>query len=996
MHRYDALLRFLLLACLLSHAAMAHAEGTVIGDQRLQLSVQSEGDSLAESDFRVDGQPLENVSAIPWLARIDGVEVKPPGKGVRIATERGKLPREMKLQGEMETLAWTLQYQVISPGCVTKTLTLTPKKDMVLEQVTLWAGRSTAAPVISRTGLQDIAAFYRQEKFGLFASLDFPYSRIVSEKSEKEETRVLYPPHERLKAGVPYVAHSLTLGATRLTGRQRYGFDEGEVAAVDAYVQGRFKPRFERPMFASCSINNRYTQPINGVIFYTWKDHPTLGRNTELLKRELALMPKLGIEYYQVFPGVFDWVPDDPKPEMVKDLMDYARAQGVRMGDYSGTTAVFCAHYNDHNNSLGHPEWIIQTATDGSRGVGYCFGNAAFADYYINTVVPNAKKYGFEMHCLDFLNIQPCFDATHGHPAGADSVYQEVKGLLRVIEAINNVSPQMMTWSNSGNWAEFLPKIAWTNPNLYLTDPFIATPWQGLNMTRLLDDARREQMVSLHYSRFIPYRYLTNCQYFFSQNSIVPDLRNYQYGALSTLAVTPNLCLGEVRPWIDRQTPEAQAEIAAFYKKWTAFIAKNFDLWRTTYHAGDNPGMGGVEIYSHARGDRGFIFIVNPQYWDATVEIPLDARLGLDGQGECELAELYPVERLRLTAQGPTVRLGTTLPFKVAAQQVLVLEVRPAPKRLKGPTLYGLPGTVEKTAGGYRIKTRGEQGRTERFAVLLPDERQAITSATVLADVPFQPPRQNYKTGLKLLASQPASALFELTFRREMAPTELRRWLVRQGGLEEGLAGKYVEGLPAVVAKDAKRTTDSAHTTGTASAEFPLFVNVSDKAVPLPLSDADATSLGLGNLANFCGAYVENALSEPQETWIELTMGGEAKSMTKPNGGKLVSDDAPPAIQALPDLARAPGKGWWLEANFELPFMYTIGAEPAFDEHVFLVLPLLRHQQARGVRAWVNGAELDIRPYRYPRNRALATYYSDLVGSGARGGNNRLVIYLEY
>ena len=124
---------------------------------------------------------------------------------------------------------------------------------------------------------------------------------------------------------------------------------------------------------------------------------------------------------------------------------------------------------------------------------------------------------------------------------------------------MDGVSPEMMSWSNSGNWDEFLPKIAWTNHNLYLTDPFIASPWQGLNMTRLLDDARREQMVSLHYSRFIPYRYLTNCQYFFCQNSIVPDIRNYQYGALSTIAVTPNLCLGEIRPWLDKLPADQQA-----------------------------------------------------------------------------------------------------------------------------------------------------------------------------------------------------------------------------------------------------------------------------------------------------------------------------------------------------------------------------------------------------------------------------------------------------
>jgi hypothetical protein len=79
-----------------------------------------------------------------------------------------------------------------------------------------------------------------------------------------------------------------------------------------------------------------------------------------------------------------------------------------------------------------------------------------------------------------------------------------------------------------------------------------------------------------------------------------------------------------------------------------------------------------------------------------------------------------------------------------------------------------------------------------------------------------------------------------------------------------------------------------------------------------------------------------------------------------------------------------------------LPMMYTIGAEPFFDEHTFLVLPMLRQAAARSVKAWINGVALDVQAYRYPRNRGLATYYADLVGSAARCGENTLVLHLEY
>jgi hypothetical protein len=533
----------------------------------------------------------------------------------------------------------------------------------------------------------------------------------------------------------------------------------------------------------------------------------------------------------------------------------------------------------------------------------------------------------------------------------------------------------MMTWSNSGNWEELLPKIAWSNHNLYLTDPFIVTPWQGLNMTRLLDDVRRDQMVSLHYSHFLRYRFYTNCQYFFSQNSVVPDIRNFEYGALSTIAVTPNLCLGEVRPWLDRLTANDQDRVITFYKRWTDFLKENYSLWKKTYHAGENPGPGAVEIYSHAAGDRGFVFIVNPQYWGRTVEVPLDSSRGFSATGQCEIEELYPTQQLRLTAQGPLVLLGSKLSVCVSAQQALVLEVKPPPQKVDSARLYGLPGTVESTPTGYLIKTRGPQGHSARFAVLLPPDSPGIAAARVRPDVPKQPKRLWAPTPLKVLAANEQGTLLEVTFRRNPAPTELREWQVQPGELADGVAAHWNAGL-----------------TGGRTFNFPLFVDVQQSDLALPLSDELADQLGLGPLANFTGAYVENAFSEVHETWIELTTG----PATAPPGN-LVTEETLPVHRPLAPLAKVTRKSWWLQTRFYLPFLNTLAAEPAFDEHPFLVLPLIRHRRVKEIRAWINAVPLAVQRYAYPRNRELGCYYAELIASGARGEqDNTLVLHMRF
>lgn len=964
----------LLLMAMPSRTTQSDASVTVGGDDLgIRLSLVS--GRLSESGFVVVGAPMPGLAGQPWSVEVDGTRYDAQDDSARLVSATR---HQARFAGENAVFAWTLTYVAHGPSRVTKALTLVPKRPVQVQRVRLWQAQSPEEPVVARTSLQGIAAFYRYGADGLFVSLDFPYSDIVSARGV---TTVGYPPFDRVETGQEYDCHSLTLGATSVRGRVRHGYHEGEVEAMDRYVQERFQARFQRPLFSSACINNRYTQVEDDWVFYSLADHPTLTTNRDLLRRELALMPKLGMEYYQVFPGVFDWGPDDPTPAMVREAMGWAHANGLRMGDYSGANHLFCGHYNQHRNTLDHPDW--RTRDEEGNALAFCFGKQEFTDFYVGKVVPTCREFGFELHCLDFLSLAPCYATDHGHPPGPDSVYSQVRGMVRFMEAVNAVSPEMLIWPNSGNWAEFLPKLAWYAPSLYLTDPFVASPWQGLNQTRVLDDSRREQMVNLHYSHFVPYRFFTNCQYFFSRNSIVPDVRaNYEYGALASLAVTPNLCLAEVRPWLDSLSPSNQAKVTAFYKEWTDHVRQRFGPWTRTYHVGDDPGPGAVEIYSHADGDRGLVFIVNPQYWNRTVEVPLDASLGFTQRGECEIAELYPTPCVRLTAQGPFAQLGTRLPVDVPAQQVLVFEARPAPAATDEPRLYGLPGTVEATPSGYLAKVRGPQGTPGRFAVLTPKGGPRIRAAAVRCVLPEEDPRQPSATPLDLLVSDKRGALLGMTFRRAPAPTELRDWVVCPGSLAAGVGADWHQA-----------SLEGQHT------RFPLSVDVRGEALSPPFTAEDAAEAQLGPLAAFCGAYIDNAVSEVQETWIDLGTGDAARPRSVGDSPQEAADAAFASLETMAEpeplspLAREARAEWWLQTRFSLPFMYTLGCEPALDDHTVLVLPLLPQTAAADIQAWVNGVALNVQRYSYPRNRAFGCYYADLVGTAARHGDNVLTIH---
>ncbi len=932
----------LLPGLMLSGAAQC---GTVtVGDELLSVELSYGSSGLQETQLVTHKVRLEAPASLCWVVDTDKGSQSSAGSEARLAKPVGNPAKEAVFVGQNSLFRWMAKYTLSGPGRITKQLSLEPLNALTVQRVTMQQIPEQLQPLTASTSLLDIAIFCRQQQAGLFASLDFPYSKV---RQAGGQFNITYPPFKALKADETYNCHSLTLGATEITGKMRYGYYEGEVEAMDRYIQGHQKPRFEKPMFTSACIVNRYTQIQNGAIFYTMKDHPTLSINQDILRREITLLPKLGMEYYQVFPGVFDWVASDPKPELVESIVAHAKKNGVRIGDYSGTTAVFCQHYNQYNNTLQGTDLYP------------CFGYGKFQKWYTDTVVKTCKKYGFEMHALDFLSIGQCQNAAHGHPVGEDSIYAQVKGLVDFAEAVNATSPTMMIWPNSGCWSELLPKLAWYTPCLYLTDPFIASPWQGLNMTRLLDDARREQMVNLHYSRFLPYRYYTNCQYFFSQNSVVPDIRkNYEYGALSTVAVTPNLCLAEVRPWYDELSPTNQAKVQSFYTKWTKFLKKNFELWKRTYHMGDDPQPGGVEIYSHAQNGRGFIFIVNPNYWSKQVEVPLDARLGFSGSADCELVELYPSERMRLTENGPFVKIGQSLLIDAPAQEVIVLEVRPAPKSVTKPRLYGLPGSVTQTADGYLVKTSGFQGSSEKAMVVLPNGSAEVKGLEIRTDIP-EMDRRHWPfevTQAKLTKSDSLGAEVDLTFRRQTPTTEIRRWQVMPGSLDEGMKQNWPAGLP------------------------------STHSIQTPLSADGASQTGA--LAHFGGAYVDNAFGEMQPTEFTLL----TTRSTVP--ARTVKKDEPvlQAISSPKELGSS--KSWWCSSSITLPFINSYGCEPGFYDHPILVLPISSNPSVAKLSVWINGQPVAVNEYRYPRNRGYLTRWVDLLGV-THMGENSLVVYYE-
>ena len=650
----------------------------------------------------------------------------------------------------------------------TLSLSLEAEEDTRLERVTWLPGNwnPTCEREVLSTNLQDIALFLRRGGVSFFLSLDFPYSETSSDG-------IAYPPHQVIPGGTTYGCHTLSIGACRLSGVGVGGLDRAEVEALSTYVERRYPQRFERPVTIGVGIGNRMTYVREGRIFYSMINNPTLYLDPDLLEEDMRLYADVGVEYYQVFEGVFDWPDQEKTGAAYRRLMQVAHSLGVRVGGYVDPCGGHCPHFNYEHRRIERPEWALQVA-DGQLGA-FCLAGREWVELLTTTLVEHGRRYGEELICLDFLNVQPCYSPHHGHPPG--DVYQQVFNLVRFMQALANISPEYLVWSNSGNWLELMPKLVWYNPNVYLTDPHVRQYEPTLNALKLFGDFRREQMVSVHERYAVPYRAFTNCEYYAFPRSRVHDLRTFEYSFLQGLAVTPNICPGELRNFLDRIPSKRRQACMAFMRRWLRFMREHYDVWKQTARISDPPAVGSTEIYAHIAGDHGYVCLINQNPYPRTARFRLDSSVGLSGAERFLVRGIYPRECPIAEQSLPGAAYGEEIVYRLPAHSVRYLEVQPL-EAAPGVQVYGLPARVEAMAGGYRIFLRAPQGETISLGLVLPEgEVVASVSAQQVPTVPMY----TFPTSARITAQAGQLARLEITFPRDRAPRELTRWHVTPG-----------------------------------------------------------------------------------------------------------------------------------------------------------------------------------------------------------------------
>ena len=423
------------------------------------------------------------------------------------------------------------------------------------------------------------------------------------------------------------------------------------------------------------------------------------------------------------------WGPESGLPQPVDDLVNYAKTNNVKLLAYVYPSLPF----------MQNPEWTKWVPGGFPTGYfGADTGQRSFQDWFLNKLVKFQQNTGAGGFSFDYWWI-----AYKESPSG---LYAQWAGCRRMLQELRKQVPDIVIdgrqqYHQFGVWTW----LAGTYPHPLNSDeqPQSFKAFPDLHWDRVSADRQR----------YIAWWYRNQC---FTPSEIMPgyighqtprlDDKNYcrrfryrdrdwdylgwRYSLLSSIATAPFNHVVNMIPARDatefRYFPDADQK---WFRDWLDWTDQNLDILRNVRPIIGQPMIGHVDGTAAFKGDRGFIFLFNPNCRPLPAEFQLDASIGLTSRKKFILRQVYPdAEKGRLVVppQKTHWEFGDPVVLPLPGTSALVLEVAPAPERLEGPLLMGGIGRIGLTGDILTLTDLpGEIGSEKELRVVIPPGQKA-------------------------------------------------------------------------------------------------------------------------------------------------------------------------------------------------------------------------------------------------------------------------------
>jgi hypothetical protein len=523
----------------------------------------------------------------------------------------------------------------------------------------LMAGQELTYPVALR------------ERGGFFAALETPYW-------DHQGDRLTYYPGVILQPGGRYESDKAAVGVFRNRKENVAGWDRGVREWITEY-HARISPVTDVWPEVYCE---GWTANLG---LKEMRDKP------QWVERWMDTAQKLGIhdmDAYEPFHQVKTYA-----PEIVKRFVDLATAHGIRTG--------FWFDFGADNAWHGTVVPMKPTACKLSPE----------AERQFREVLELVKKHGLKaMHWADFFTVWPCEENGHDHLPGKYSVYAQGQRMLRFGRELREASPGITLGGDGGFSNPQFVRHSDGRGNAWFVDPAdrFAAIEPDIHIDRLTAGRNIPYVYGSYLINLAPWFRILNWVNHMGYETNQHDRAGYRYGLLAALAMAGQVTFNGVPDAI----PESEI---AFTRHWLGWARENRDFLKQADRLfdrsarfadiwqGDADSLAG---FAHLRGDRGFVFLLNPSPVEHRAEFTL--ALGGPAGQRLEAREIYPSGQI----VGTGLRNGEVLRVRVPGKQVRVLWIRPstgtpAAVPVSEPSRYVSDWTlVSHTALAARVGTR--------------------------------------------------------------------------------------------------------------------------------------------------------------------------------------------------------------------------------------------------------------------------------------------------
>lgn len=422
-----------------------------------------------------------------------------------------------------------------------------------------------------------------------------------------------------------------------------------------------------------------------------------------------------------------EWDPHtDPTPPSVQEMLDYAKSKNVKLVAYVYPSLPF-----SHN-----PEWLVGP-TFLEKNLNSNLGYRSFQDWLIETMSEFYIKTGIGGYSFDYAFLSFTLGPNE---------YAQWFGWRRVLEALRTRFPEIVidgrtTYQTYGPWIW----LAGSYPHPLMCDEqarsFIPTP--DLHFDRV--SANYERYAAYHYrikeyapQELVPgymthqsHRYNILGELVYESFGVRDwDYLGWKYSLISSIGTAGINNVVNMIPARDPSEYRAfSEEDKRFFRKWLNWTDENREYLLRTRPILGQPLIGKTDGTSAIIGDRGYIFLYNPNYRSMNSVFSLDGSVGITKKGTYVLEEMYPVEgRLHGKKGSGFWSFGDTVAMPMDGTSAIVLKLSPAPSKITEPVLFGVSGEISVDGAEIILENvKGEIGTTETATLVLPGKSAVKT-----------------------------------------------------------------------------------------------------------------------------------------------------------------------------------------------------------------------------------------------------------------------------